>query len=45
MSDSEDLMADDDRIAAYRQLLERVQQLGFACVNELIDEYEENKRK
>jgi hypothetical protein len=41
MSDSEDLMQDQDRIEAYRQLLGRAEAHGFSCVNELIDAYEE----
>jgi len=43
MSDSEELMRDQDRVEAYKQLLERAQQHGFACVNELIDAYEKLK--
>jgi hypothetical protein len=45
MSDSEELMQDQDRIDAYKQLLERAHSHGFACVNELIDAYEEQGRE
>lgn len=40
MSDSEELMRDQDKSEAYDQILERAQQHGFACVNELVDAYE-----
>lgn len=41
MSDSEELMQDQDRAEAYRQLKERCDNLGYASVNHALDRLEE----
>lgn len=40
VSDSEDLMRDQDKVEAYDQLRERTDELGFASVNDALDELE-----
>jgi hypothetical protein len=41
MSDSEELMQDQDRIEAYKQLKDRCDQLGYASVNHALDDLEQ----
>ena len=41
MSDSEDLMNDQDKAEAYDQLRQRTDEMGFGCVNEALDKLEE----
>ena len=45
MSDTEDFMADQDRIEAYKQLKERAGKLGYASVNHALDALEDLQGK
>jgi len=45
MSDSEDMMQDQDRIEAYNQLKERAGKLGYASVNHALDALEDLTNK
>lgn len=45
VSDSEDMMQDQDRIEAYKQLKARASELGYASVNHALDALEEYREE
>lgn len=45
MSDSQDLMLDQDKIEAYDQLRTRTDALGYSCVNDALDALEELSKR